>query len=281
MIGVVDVHRLFNCCGYNDVALLSHEAQWVQQFQLSSLCVAVKRAMPDEVILCVVDIDAVRVVDCGVILYDSGDLTTVPLNELASPVADRSESLDVECLVLKSLGLQQTLLDKRIFVQQGADAIVDAQARAFGASSDTSLINKLACSAAFSVDVLLTDHRLVSVHDPGHYLLVGAHVRSKAVNLWSNKALFGEFHSVSSCDPFELSLRVLAWVNLDSSFGTSERHVGNCKLESHERSEGHALLDVDVISIPGAALAWEVVMLVLRTVTNDVLDFSVVSADGD
>lgn len=112
-------------------------------------------------------------------------------------------------------------------------------------------------------------------------MFVGAHIRTETINLWSDKTFLGQFHGVSSRDSFELSLRVLFGVNLNTAFGATEGHISDLQLESHERGKGHTLLNVDVRSVSSAALDWQMVVLVLGSVANDILDLAVVSANGD
>lgn len=234
-----------------------------------------------EVVSALFDIETVGVVDGGVVLGNGRDNALVLLDEVACPVPDGAETLDVECLAGNALGLEKTLLDERLLVEKGADAIIHAKPGAFGASSNAALVDEFASGASFRVDFGFATHLLVGVEDPGHNLLVRSHVWAQAVNLGSNEAFLVEFHCVLASDAFQLCLGVLLRVNLDTTFGTAKWNLGDLKLERHERRERHTLLNVDFFSESCAALNWQTVMLVLGTVADNVLDLTVVSPDGN
>ena len=190
--------------------------------------------MLHEVVAALFDIETVRVVDGGVVLGNGCDNAFVLLDEVACPVADGTEALDVECLTSNALGLEKTLLDKRLLVEKGADAVIHAKPGAFGASSNSALVDEFASGASFRVDVGFATHLLVGVEDPGHSLLVRSHVWAQRVNVGSDEAFLEEFHCVLASNAFQLCLRILLRVNLDTTFGAAKWNLGDLKLESHE-----------------------------------------------
>jgi len=77
-------------------------------------------------------------------------------------------------------------------------------------------------------------HADISIFDPSHNLFVSSKIGTKTVDLWPDETLFSEFHSVSSGDLLDFTLRVVFWVDFDSSLGTTERYISDCELESHK-----------------------------------------------
>jgi len=138
-------------------------------------------------------------VDGRVVFADCGNFSSILLNELARPIADGSETLHNEGLVLHA-DSKSTLVCESFHVQQFTSGIVDAETSALSAALDTSLLNVLSSAAAFCVDVLFTSYLHIGVLDPSHHLLVSTHVRSQTVNCSSNKAFFDKLHGVLACD---------------------------------------------------------------------------------
>lgn len=124
-------------------------------------------------------------------------------------------------------------------------------------------------------------HVYICIFDPSHDLFICSKIRTETVDLWPNETLFSELHSVSSGDLFNFTLRVVSWVDFDSTFGTTEWNISNSELESHEGCERHHFLKIDTSIVSCASLDWKFVMLVLGTVTSDVLNSSIVTTDGD
>mmetsp|Transcript_2992 Transcript_2992/g.4626 ORF Transcript_2992/g.4626 Transcript_2992/m.4626 type:complete len:260 (-) Transcript_2992:277-1056(-) len=191
-----------------------------------------------EVGLGVLDVDTVSLGDGGVSLDNVSDLASVSVDELGSPVANVSETLDDEILVLDAKSGVSHLLDEAGNVQQLSDGVVHSQASGLGSSSDSSVGDVLASAAAFIVDVGLTLDILVSVLDPGHHLLVSSHVRTEAINLGPDEALLDQLKGVSAGHALELGIGELSRVDSNTTLGATEGNIGNGELESHETSEG-------------------------------------------
>jgi len=84
------------------VSLLCKELLGVLADGLSGVRVADEGAVLGHVILDFLDVQTGGVVDGRVVLNDSGDLATILLDKLRGPIADGTESLDNEGLVLDS-----------------------------------------------------------------------------------------------------------------------------------------------------------------------------------
>ena len=136
-------------------------------------------------------------------------------------------------------------------------------------------------AAAFGIDIGLTLNVHVCVLNPGHGLLVGAHIRTEAINLSTNETFLDELHSVLTGHTLDLILRVLAWVDLDTTLGTTEGHVSDSELESHEGSERFDLLQIDVGSVASTTLDGKLVCRVLSSVASDGLESAVVATERD
>lgn len=108
-VRIVDRDRLLNCSGDQDVALLGEERERVEGFFFSRFGVADEGAVEEEVILALIDIKTLWVVDGRVVLNDGGDYAFLLLDEVACPVADGTETLDIERLAGDALRLQETL----------------------------------------------------------------------------------------------------------------------------------------------------------------------------
>lgn len=228
-------------------------------------------------------VEARWVVDCGVVLDDADNFSTVFLEELGSPVSDSAEALNNDGLAGNAFALffEEGVVYKAVHTEQLLDAVVNTKASAFGTTFDTTLRCELACSAAFSIDVGFSVHAHVGIFDPSHDLLVCAEIRTKTVDLWPDETLLGELHSVSSGYLLDLALGVLLGINLDTSFSTAEGNVGDGEFESHEGCKCHNFLKINSGVVSCATLDRKLVMLVLGTVASDVFDLTIVTADGD
>ena len=171
---------------------------------------------------------------------------------MGCPEADCTKSLDNESLVFYSRG-EASLFGKCFLFKKSTDGIINTESSRLSSSLYTTLTNEFACAATFSVNVAFTPHNLVRVLNPGHNLLVCAHIWTKTVYLWSNEALLDKLHGVLSCYAFKFSLGVLQWIDFDSSLCTTEWNVSNCKLESHETCQSFHLLQIDVVSVSCAS----------------------------
>jgi len=229
----------------------------------------------------IVGIETRRVVDGRVVLDDSDNDTAIFLDELGGPVSYSSEALDDESLASDTLGSELGRLDEGVSPQELLDAVVDTKASAFGTSSNTTLVDEFTSAAAFSVDVLFTLHLHVSVLNPGHNLLVSAHIRSQAVDTRSDEALLGQLHSVSSGDLLKLVLRVISRLDGDATLSSSEWNIGHREFVGHKGCECHGLLEINARGVTGSSFDRQEVVLVLSSVGSDGLDLAIVSADGE
>lgn len=218
--------------------------------------------------------------DGGVVLNNSGDFATVLLNELRGPVADSTESLDDESLALNA-SREAASVDEGLGSEKLANSVVDAKTSGLGATSNTTLRDEFTSAAALSIDIGLTLNVHVGVLDPGHGLLVGAHIGTEAINLGADKALLDELHSVLTGHSLDLVLGVLAGVNLDATLGTTEGDIGNGELEGHEGSESLDFLQIDVVGVTSATFDGELVSGMLCSVASDSLEITVVSTERD
>ena len=101
--GIASVERLLGSGWDHAVSReLSQPGRWVGGSLVSSLRVVLKCSILYHPVLNILNIKTIWVVDSGVVLDDSGDLSTVLLDKLRGPVADGTESLDDEGLVLDS-----------------------------------------------------------------------------------------------------------------------------------------------------------------------------------
>ena len=73
--------------------------------------------------------------------------------------------------------------------------------------------------------------------------------------------------------------RLFFWVDFDSSFGTTERYISDCELESHKWCKSHNFLKIDSSIVSCASFDWKFVMLVLSTVTSDVFNLTIVTTN--
>ena len=265
VLSVAGVEGLLGGGGDHAVGLLEEEGLWVLADGLSGIGVGREGAVLHHEVLDLLDVEAVRVVDGGVVLDDGGDLATILLDEFRGPVADGTEALDNEGFASDTKG-EVDAVDEGLGVEEFTDGVVDAETGGLSTTSDTSLGDKLASAAAFSIDVGLTTDVHVGVLDPGHGLLVGSHVWSEAVNLGTDEALLDELHSVLTGDSLDLVLGVLARINLDTTLGTAEGHVSDGELEGHQGGQGFNFLQIDVFRVASAALDGKLVGGVLGSI---------------
>ena len=262
LVSVAFVKRLLSSSGNHAISSLEKVLLRVFANALSSTWEGGESSVLSHVIFDSLNIEAVRVMASGVVLNDSSDFTTVLFDELRSPVADSTETLDVEGLS-SDAEIKATAVDKGLGVEHFTDGVVDTKTSGLSTASDTTLRDELASAAALSVDVSLTLHIDVGVLDPGHGLLVGSHIRTKAINLSADESLLNELHGVFSGDSLDLSLRVLPWVNFDTTFSTTERNISDGELEGHEGSKRLDLLQINVGSVAGTTLDGKLVSGVL------------------
>ena len=233
VLSVAGVKRLLSGSGDHAVSLLKEELLGVCADGLSGTWEGCEGTVLNHEVLDILNVKAIGVVNSGVVLNDGGDLAAVLLNELGGPVANSTEALHDEGLVLDAK-VETTTCNKGLSVEELTHGVVDTETSRLGTASNTSLGDELASAAAFGIDVLLTSDIHVSVLDPGHDLLIGSHIGSKAINLGTDKALLDELHSVFTSDSLNLWLGVLSGVNLDTALAATEGHIGDGKFEGHQ-----------------------------------------------
>jgi len=181
LVSVASVQRLLDGSWDHAVSLLEEEGVGVLGSVLSGFWISCEGSVLGQVVLHVVNLEAVWVVDSRVVFDDGSDLSTVSLNELGGPVADGTESLHNEGLVLDALG-QSAFIDKALKSKKFTHSVIDTKTSGLGSAGDSSLVDELTSAAALSVDILLTLDIGVGVLDPGHNLLVSSHVWTKAIH---------------------------------------------------------------------------------------------------
>ena len=267
VLGVASVKGFLSSGGDHAVGLFEEEGLWVLADGLSGIRVGCEGSVLNHKVLNLLDVKTGWVVDSRVVLNDSRDLAAILLDELGCPVADSTESLDDECLVLDAKAQVDTV-DERLGIKELTHGVVDTESGGLGTAGDTSLGDELTSAAALSVDIGLATNVHVGVLDPGHGLLVGTHVWSEAVNLCTNEALLDELHSVLTGDSLDLMLGVLARINLDTALGTAEGHVCDGELEGHQGREGLNFLQINVLRVTSATLDRQLVSRVLGSIRN-------------
>ena len=255
MLGITHMEGLFSGSRDHAVSGLEEERLGVLGTSLS-VGERAESSVFDHVLLDSLDIETIRVVSGGVVLDDSGNLATIFFNKFGGPVTDCTEALHDEGLVLDTK-VKIATIDKGLGVKELTDGVVDTETGGLSSTCNTTLRDEFTSAAALSVDISLTLDVHIGVLDPGHDLLVGSHVGSEAINLGTDKALFDELHGVFTSDSLNLGKRVLSWVNLDSTLGTTEGDIGDGKLEGHEGGEGLDFLKIDMIGVAGTTLDGE------------------------
>ena len=253
VFGVTSVEGLLSGSGDHAVGVLEKEGLRVLTNSLGGIRVGGEGSMLNHEVLDLLNVKTIGVVDGGVVLDDGSDLATILLDELGGPVADGTETLNDEGLILDT----KAKIDARsegLGVEEFTDSVVDTETSRLGTTSDTALGNELSSAASLGVDVCLATNVHVGVLDPGHDLLVGTHVGSEAINLGTDKALLDELHGVLAGHSLEFALGVLLGVNFDTTLGTTEGDVGDGELECHQGGQSLDFLQIDVIRVAGASL---------------------------
>ena len=121
-------------------------------------------------------------------------------------------------------------------------------------------------------------HR-VRVHDPGHRLRIGAHVRR--LNVLLGPELVHQLGGVAARDPFQLSTGKHGRVADDAPLGAAEGDVDDRALPCHPRREGPNLVERHVLVEADAPFAGPACDVVEDTVADEDLDPAVVHGDRD
>jgi hypothetical protein len=198
------------------------------------------------------NIQSFGVVNSRVVLTNSGNNSSFLLKELGGPVSDGTESLDNEGLVSASES-ETDFVDETLSSEKLLNGVENTKSGRFGTALNTSLLDIFSSAASFGVDILFTSNLLVGIFNPGHNLLVGSHIGSKAIDGSSDKALLDELHSVLAGDTFELTCGESFGVDLHSSLGSTERYISDSELEGHERGKGLDFLQIDVRRVAGTS----------------------------
>ena len=261
--------RLLNSSWDHAVSLLQEVRVWITSSGLSSPRIAGEGSVLGQVCFDIFNIKTIWVVDGRIVLNDCGNLSSVLLNEFGGPVADSSETLDNESLVFDSSG-ETALVSERLCVEELTDGIVDSKSSGLVSSGNSSLVDELTSAASLGVDVLLSLYVLIRIFDPGHGLLVSSHVWSKAVDSSTDESFLDKFHSVFTGNSLNLGLRVVPWIDLDSSLGSTEWNISDSQFEGHQGSKSLNLLQVNVAGISGSTLDWQLVGRVLGSMKNKI-----------
>jgi len=258
VFGVASVEGLLGGSGDHAVGSLEEEGLRVLTNSLSGIGISGEGAVLDHEVLDLLIIKTCGVVDGRVVFNDSGDQTTVLLDELGGPVADGTEALDDEGLVLDASG-EANAVGESLGVEEFTHSVVDTETGGLGTAGNTTLGDELTSAASLGVDVGLTTNVHVGVLDPGHGLFVGTHVGSEAINLGTDKALLDELHGVLTGDSLDLVLGVLLGVNLDTTLSTTEGYIGDGELECHQGGQGLDFLQINVFRVASATFDGQLV----------------------
>lgn len=104
VLSVTGVEGFLSGGGDHAVSLLEEEGLWVLADGLSGVWVGGQSSMLDHEVLNLLHVQAVGVVDSGVVFNYCGDLATVLLNEFGGPVADGAKALHDKGLILDAGG---------------------------------------------------------------------------------------------------------------------------------------------------------------------------------
>jgi hypothetical protein len=213
------------------------------------------------------DVDAVLVVEAAVVLGDAGDGVALFGEELGGVGADVAEALDDDAAAVDG--------HAEVFHGLVADD-GDAAASCLFASAGAAEIDRLAGDDG--VDGLAHVHG-VGVHDPGHGLLVGAHVGGGDVFFGSDE--LHEFGGVAAGHAFELALGHFLWIADDAALGSAKGDVDDGALPGHPGGEGADFVEGDIGRVADAALGWAASDGVLDAIAGEDFNGAVVHAYGD
>jgi len=138
VLSVASVEGFLSCGGDHAVGLLQEEGLWVLADSLSGIRVGCEGSVLNHEVLNLLDVETIRVVDSRVVLNDCRDFTTILLNELGGPVADGTESLDDEGLVLDAEAKVDTV-GEGLSIEELTHGVVDTETGGLGTAGDTSL----------------------------------------------------------------------------------------------------------------------------------------------
>ncbi len=207
------------------------------------------------------------VVEAAVVLGDADDGVALFGEELGGVGADVAEALNDDAAAFD--GHAEVL--HRLVADDG-----DAAAGGLAASARAAEVDGLAGDDG--VDGLAHVHG-VGVHDPGHGLLVGAHVGGGNVFFGADE--FDELGGVAASHALELALGHFLGVADDAALGSAEGDVDDGALPGHPGGEGADFVEGDVGGVADAAFGRAAGDGVLDAVAGEDFDGAVVHADGD
>lgn len=186
-----------------------------------------------QVHLNIIWVKACRVIDGGIPLDNSDDFGSSSMREFSEVVTDVSESLHDYPLSLDAVS-EVIFVAEGIRVEKFPQDIKDPEARRLGPPRNSALSRQLSCGRALMINISFPEQVLIRVLNPGHDLIIRAHIRPQNIRPRSNKTFLGELHRVLTRNPFYFPLRIFLRVEPDSAFGTSERDSGDQQLEGHQ-----------------------------------------------
>ena len=171
-----------------------------------------------------VDVEAGRVVDGTVPLDDGDHAEASGGHKFGCLAADVAETLD------NDFGLFGVDLEFLEGFESDEEA---AAAGGFGTSAGAAEVEGLAGDDSGNGVAFVHG---VGIHDPGHGLLVGAHVGGWDVDFWPDDV--DHFGGVAAGDSFELTLGEDGWVTNDASLAAAVGDVDDGALPGHPTGEG-------------------------------------------
>lgn len=257
-MGVTFVEGFLDGGGDQVVAFFLEEESWFFEFSFSCTGEAFESSVLSHVRLDFLGVETIWVVNGGVVFNNGGDLATIFDQEVRSPIADSTETLNNESAVFDTFG-EADFLDESLVRGHLTDGVVDTETSGFSATIDTALSDELASAATFSVDIGFSLHIHVGIFDPGHDLLVSTHVWSETVDSGTDETLLDKLHSVLAGHTFELGLGKFTRVYLDTTLATTEWNISDSEFEGHEGSESLNFLKIHMIGVTSTTFAGEFV----------------------
>ena len=117
------------------------------------------------------------------------------------------------------------------------------------------------------------------VHDPGHHLRVGAHIRCWDVLFRAEKD--GDLGRVPAREVLELALRKLRRVACDGSLGTAVGQADRRALPRHQHRQGLDEVESDVGVVTDPTLGRPAADVVLHAPASEDVDRAVVHVDRE
>ena len=213
------------------------------------------------------DIEAVFVVEAAGDVREADDLVARLVHELGGHGADVAEALHDDAAA-------------RVAHAQLGEGFVAAHQHAAASGF-------LAAARAAQLDGLaghdggggLVDVHGKGVHDPGHGLLVGAHIRRGHILLRAQPV--GQLRGVAAGEALEFAFGHFAGVTDDAALGSAEGNVDDRALPGHPGGQGAHFVERNVGSEADAALARAAHRGVQNAVADEHFELAVVHPHGD